>query len=82
MDVGIQNETEKLFRQEEYHTEYEYEPSERFTDISWNFDDLSANPSITWDIVQANPNLPWSFEGLSQNPIITGDIVQANLDKP
>ena len=29
----------------------------------WNFDMLTKNPNITWDIVQANPDKPWCFFG-------------------
>ena len=45
----------------------------------WEF---SANPNITWEIVQANPNLRWDYYRLSQNPNITGEIVLANPNKP
>jgi GTP-binding protein EngB required for normal cell division len=43
---------------------------------------LSANPNITWDIVQQNPDKPWNWYVLSGNPNITWDIVQQNPDKP
>ena len=39
------------------------------------------NPNITWEIVQANPDMPWNWRGLSANPNITPGIVQANLHK-
>jgi hypothetical protein len=42
---------------------------------------LSANPNITWDIVQANPDKPWNFEWLSENPNITWDIIKDNPNK-
>ena len=48
----------------------------------WDFDCLSANPSITWDIVKDNPDVPWNFALLSANPNITWDIVKDNPDKP
>ena len=28
---------------------------------------LSANPSITWEIIEANPDKPWNWKTLSQN---------------
>ena len=40
------------------------------------------NPSITCEIVEANPDKPWSWERLSLNPSITWEIVEANPDKP
>ncbi len=42
----------------------------------WN--EISANPNITWEIVQANPDFPWSASGLSRNPNITAEILFAN----
>ena len=42
---------------------------------------LSENPNITWEIVEANPDIPWDWYGLSRNPNITMDIVEANPDK-
>lgn len=47
-----------------------------------SFEYLSINPTITWEIVQDNPEENWDYEKLSLNPNITWDIVQANLDKP
>ncbi len=50
-------------------------------DDSWCFQELSYNPGITWDMVQANPNKKWNYWNLSENPSITWEIVQANPDK-
>ena len=50
----------------------------------WNYDLLSENPNITWDIVRNNygdPSKRWSYDRLSLNPNITWDIVQANPTK-
>ena len=46
----------------------------------WNYDYLSENPNITWDIVLANPDKAWNYACLSMNPNITWDIVSANPD--
>jgi uncharacterized protein len=43
--------------------------------------ELSANPNITWEIVQANPQKRWDYGILSENPNITWEIVQANPEK-
>ena len=48
----------------------------------WDYDGLSENPNITWEIVQANPTKPWDYDDLSENPNITCEIVQANQHKP
>jgi hypothetical protein len=48
----------------------------------WNYHQLSANPNITWEIVQNNPRRPWSPAGLSRNPNITWNIVINNLEYP
>jgi hypothetical protein len=48
----------------------------------WNYNRISRNPNVTWDIVQPNPDKPWDYNKLSKNPNITWEIVQANPDKP
>ena len=40
-------------------------------DKGWNWQWLSRNPNITWEIVQANPYQDWNWYGLSINPNIT-----------
>jgi hypothetical protein len=52
---------------------------------SWDYSELSKNPSITWDIVRNNPypnpedpEETWDFKNLSENPNITWDIVRNN----
>ena len=45
-------------------------------DYAW--DSVSGNPSITWEIVNENQDLPWHYSGLSFNPNITIDIIKAN----
>jgi hypothetical protein len=34
-------------------------------DKPWNYDYLSYNPNITWDIVATNPDKPWNWSFLS-----------------
>jgi len=52
-------------------------------DKPWDWDKLSRNPNVTWDIVQQNTDIPWDWYVLSANPdITTWDIVQKNPDKP
>ena len=36
--------------------------------LSWNRYFMSVHPSITSDIVKANPDFPWSLDGLMANP--------------
>jgi hypothetical protein len=50
--------------------------------IEWDWNALSSNTDITWDIVKNNPDKPWNFRVLSMNPNITWCIVQDNPDKP
>ena len=45
-----------------------------FPDKPWNWNGLSANPNITWEIVQENPDKPWDWSWLSENPNITWEI--------
>src|ERR1700678_218752 len=51
---------------------------ELYPNAEWNYKNLSANPNITWDIVQSNLHKPWDYYYLSDNPNITWDIFQNN----
>lgn len=42
-----------------------------------NIDLLSANPYISWDIVEAHLDIPWNFDFLSSNPNITFTLIQS-----
>ncbi len=44
--------------------------------------ELSINPNITWDFIQANPNISWKYQLLSYHHNITMDIINANSKKP
>ena len=48
----------------------------------WNWNGISYNPNITFNIIRENPEKPWNWYNLSQNPNITWDIIQNNLEKP
>jgi hypothetical protein len=43
---------------------------------------ISSHPSITWDYIVNNPELPWAWEGISMNPNITWAIIEAHPEKP
>ena len=43
-----------------------------------NWDTLSLNPKITWDIVVNNLDKPWDWVNLSQNKNITWNIIVNN----
>jgi hypothetical protein len=47
----------------------------------WNYDDLSLNPNITWNIIINNPDKPWNYAFLSKNINITWNIVKNNPNK-
>jgi hypothetical protein len=36
-------------------------------EIKWDYIGLSANPNITWEIVDAYPDKPWDYKHLSNN---------------
>ncbi len=44
-----------------------------------NWDSISENPNITWDIVKTHPRGKWNYKKLSCNPYITWDIVKEDL---
>jgi hypothetical protein len=39
-------------------------------DKSWDYNLLSCNPNITWDIVRDNPDKHWCYDCLSGNKMI------------
>ena len=43
---------------------------ELYPNKPWNYDALSLNPNITYDIVLANPDKPWDYNALSQNKFL------------
>jgi hypothetical protein len=38
-----------------------------FPDKDWDYNILSRNPNITWEIVHANPDKQWNYAALSHN---------------
>ena len=50
-------------------------------DKNWDYDYVSQNHNITWEIVKNNPDKDWHYGRLSLNPNITWEIVQNNPDK-
>ncbi|NDC83981.1 hypothetical protein EB093_10060 [bacterium] len=44
-----------------------YHPGE--SGFTWNWDGISQNPNITWDIIQANLDKPLDWYGISRNPM-------------
>jgi hypothetical protein len=50
-------------------------------DIKWCWKWVSANPSITMEIIRNNRDIPWDFEYISRNPNLTIDFVEENRDE-
>ena len=48
----------------------------------WDWDDLSYNPAVTWDIVRNNSDIPWDWIAISHNPNITWEIIMENPTRP
>ena len=40
---------------------------EHFPNKKWNYEHLSLNQNITFEMVLAHPELPWCYSGLSRN---------------
>jgi len=51
-------------------------------DKRWDWNGISENPNITWEIIKENPNKDWSWWYISRNPNITWEIIKANPNKP
>jgi hypothetical protein len=55
---------------------------ENFPHLNWNYQYLSMNKNLTFDIVVKHPDKPWNWDILSRHINITFEIIQDNLDKP
>lgn len=63
-----------------------FEPEEfttqLFTDIAWDWRNLSRNRSLTLDVIERFMDLvPWDFVGLSENPNVTISFVRRFIDE-
>ena len=45
---------------------------------NWDWSALSANKSITWDVIDNNRDLPWDYDHVLENPNITIEIILNN----
>jgi hypothetical protein len=36
-------------------------------DYKWDWNGISANPNVTWDIIHTNPDHKWNWWGISSN---------------
>lgn len=48
----------------------------------WDFEKLSRNPIVTWDIVKKTPFLRWNWSSLPSNENINFDIIYNNIHYP
>lgn len=48
----------------------------------WNFHELSANKSVTWDFIQDHPEFHWKPTFVSVNPNVSWEIVKQNQNYP
>ena len=48
----------------------------------WEWTEISKNPNITMEIIEANPYTRWDYwSGISRNPNLTMEFIRANPDK-
>ena len=47
---------------------------------SWDWDCISQNLNITWEIILHNPDKPWEWSSISRNKNITWEIIKNNPD--
>jgi hypothetical protein len=82
--IGLRQYRTKVFREqvEKEWTEKYWKFVKDNIDKPWQWDWLSLNPNITFDMVQSYPDKSWDWDYLSLNPNITFDIVHAHPDKP
>ena len=57
---------------------------EKYSDTEWakwNWYDISQNPNITMEMVNADPTKPWEWNAISYNPNLTMEMILANPTK-
>lgn len=53
----------------------------KYPNEHWNFEDLSENPNITWDVVRMTINKRWNWKKLcTNNPHITIDVLRTFIN--
>jgi hypothetical protein len=52
----------------------------QYSDLKWNVDQLSLNPSLTWEIIQNHPELEWNRAYLSHCKIIPLEVIENNTN--
>ena len=51
-------------------------------DKPWDWEELSSNIIITWNIIKNNLDKPWDQNNISKNLNINIENINNNLDKP
>lgn len=51
------------------------------TGDGWDWEAISCNPNITWEIIQQNPNLPWDYYSFCEGPNMNWDIAKEYFHK-
>lgn len=46
--------------------------------LPWDYESMSYNPTLTWEMVKSNFDRPWKYEALSSHRNITWEIINAN----
>ena len=54
----------------------------KYPDKPWDWEQISANPNLTLDLIDAHPDKPWYWYWISLNPNCTMDFIDAHPDKP
>lgn len=54
----------------------------KYSNLPWNWFNLSCNRFISWDIIKNNIDKPWIWERVSVNPNVTMEIIDQNMDLP
>ena len=54
----------------------------KYSDIKWDWSEISKNPNITTEFIEKYPDKPWDWSEISYNPNVTMEIIEKYLDKP
>ena len=52
----------------------------KYPEKSWDWREISRNPSLTLNFIEVHPEKPWDWGGISENINLTMDFIEAHPD--
>ena len=54
----------------------------KYPDKPWGWGNISCNPNITMDFIEAHPDKPWNWDYILANPNITMEFIEVHPEIP